>query len=98
MATRAVRAAEIAGAIDANGHRQVKPPKYTVSHPGVGRCVITFSTPSPAPYATCLFMPNGNIAPSGLTESTTKCDVTFVDNAGKLVNTLFNFIAVDTTD
>jgi hypothetical protein len=94
----AAGAAEIAGAIDANGQRQVKSSLYTVGHPSTGRYVIKFKQAFPAPYATCLFMPIGSYHPNGLVETTTSCDVTFTNEAGKLSNVLFNFLAVTTTD
>jgi len=97
MAAGAAQAAEVAGAINANGTRQVASPAYHVSHPGVGHYIITFTTPFPSPYATCLFSPIGNNSPSGLIEKTTSCDVTFINSAGKLTNVLFNFLAVPTT-
>jgi len=96
-AAGAAQAAEVAGAINANGTRQVASPAYHVTHPGVGHYIITFTTPFPTPYATCLFMPIGNISPSGLTETTKSCDVTFINSTGKLTNVLFNFLAVPTT-
>jgi hypothetical protein len=92
------QAAEVAGAINANGTRQVKSSQYTVSHPGVGHYIIHFTHAFPAPYATCLFMPLSAVSASGLTEKTTSCDVTFINGTGKLTNVLFNFVAVDTTD
>jgi hypothetical protein len=97
LATTAAQATEIAGAINANGTRQVASSAYHVSHPGVGHYIITFKTPFPAPYATCIFMPIGNDSPSGLIEKTTSCDVTFINSSGKLANVLFNFIATNTT-
>lgn len=95
--TDAARAGQIAGAINANGTRQIASTQYHVSHPGVGHYIITFTTAFPAPYATCIFMPIGNVSPSGLVEKTNSCDVTFINSSGKLVNTLFNFLAVNTT-
>lgn len=97
-ATGAAQAAEIAGAINANGTRQVASAKYHVTHPGIGHYIITFTTAFPGPYATCIFMPIGNVSPSGLVEKTKSCDVTFINSAGKLTNALFNFIATDTTN
>jgi hypothetical protein len=97
MMSGAAQAAEIAGAINANGTRQVASSAYHVSHPGVGHYIITFTTPFPAPYATCIFMPIGNDNPSGLIEKTTSCDVTFINSSGKLANVLFNFIATNST-
>lgn len=97
LAATAAQATEIAGAINANGTRQVASTKYHVMHPSVGRYVITFTTAFPTPYATCIFMPIGNISPSGLSETTKSCDVTFINSAGKLTNVLFNFLATDTT-
>jgi hypothetical protein len=96
-ATGAAQAAEIAGAINANGTRQVASTQYHVSHPGPGHYIITFTTALAAPYATCIFMPIGNYSPSGLTETTKSCDVTFINSSGKLTNVLFNFLAVTTT-
>ena len=98
LSTGAAQATVIAGAIDANGTRQVKSPAYHVSHPGVGHYIITFTTPFPAPYATCIFTPIGAYSPSGLVEKTTSCDVTFINSSGKLTNVLFNFIATNTTN
>jgi hypothetical protein len=98
VTTGAAQAAEIAGAINANGTRQVKSPQYTVSHPSAGRYIIHFTQAFPTPYVTCIFMPVGALYPSGLLETTKSCDVTFINSAGKLTNALFNFLAVDTTD
>jgi len=99
LAAGAAQAAEVAGAINANGTRQIASPAYHVSHPGAGHYVITFTTAFAKPYATCLFMPVGSVAAvSGLTEKTTSCDVTFINSSGKLTNVLFNFLAVPTTD
>jgi hypothetical protein len=93
-----VQAAEVAGAINANGSRQVASSAYRVSHPGTGHYIITFTTAFPSPYATCLYMPVGGIyAASGLRETTKSCDVTFINSSGKLTNVLFNFLAVPTT-
>ena len=89
---------QIAGAVDADGKRQVKSSQYTVTHPSKGRYIIHFTTPFPAPYATCLFMPVEATAANGLVEKTTSCDVTFVDSEGNLMNTIFNFLAVVTTN
>jgi len=95
----AAQAAEVAGAINANGSKQVSSAAYHVSHPGTGHYIITFTTAFPGPYATCLFMPVGAVtAVSGLTEKTKSCDVTFINSSGKLTNVLFNFLAVPTTN
>jgi hypothetical protein len=94
--TAGAQAAEIAGAINANGTRQVASSAYHVSHPGPGHYIITFTAAFPAPYATCIFMPIGNNSPSGLKETTKSCDVTFINSAGKLTNVLFNFLATTT--
>ena len=98
LAGASAQAAEVAGAINANGSRQVASSAYHVSHPGTGHYIITFTTPFPSPYATCLFMPvGGGLATSGLTETTKSCDVTFINGSGKLTNVLFNFLAVPTS-
>jgi hypothetical protein len=90
-------AASYAGAVSADGHKQVNTSKYSVSHPSAGRYILTFGT-SFTPYPTCVFMPLAPVRASGLIESGTKCDVTFVSlSSGALTNTLFNFIAISTT-
>ena len=97
MATAA--RADIAGAINADGSRQVASPAYRVTHPGTGHYIIAFTTAFAKPFATCMFMPVGAFAAvSEVLETTKTCNVTFVNSSGKPANVLFNFLAVQTTD
>jgi hypothetical protein len=98
MPAHAVSTAIIAGGINADGSVQVISGQYSASRPGIGHYVIKFLN-GYSPYPTCIFMPisNTQFHVSGLVESSTKCDVTFVNNStGKLANVLFNFVALPT--
>ncbi|HEX4861381.1 MAG TPA: hypothetical protein VFV07_09100 [Rhizomicrobium sp.] len=86
----------VAGAIAANGTKQVPSGPYTVNRPTAGHYIITFTQAySLAP--TCVFAPIGNVYITGLTETSKTCDVTFVSATGVPTNVLFNFIAAPTT-
>ncbi len=97
-AAGAVQAAEIAGAVDANGRPQIASTMYRVTHPSIGRYIIHFTHAFPPPHATCIYMPVGDFRVKGLTETTETCDVAFINQFGGLANAIFNFVAVDTTN
>jgi hypothetical protein len=87
----------VGGAVNANGTVQGTPTSYTVSHPSTGRYILTF-TSAITPNAECIFQGIGlAVRVAGLSETSTVCDVTFAKTTktGAAVNTLFNFIAVN---
>jgi hypothetical protein len=87
----------VGGAVNANGTVQGTPTSYTVTHPSTGRYILMFTSPI-TPNAECIFQGIGlAVRVAGLGESSTECDVTFAKTTkkGAAVDTLFNFIAVN---